>query len=194
MARPIEFDRLKVLDAAMDLFWKRGYEASSVSALESAMSLSKSSLYNSFGSKREVLTEALEHYAASQAGALRALLAHKGLRAGMRALLESIVSDNNQGRGCLLVNCAAELPARDKRAVGEIRRGLAQIGDVLQLAVVRAQREGEIPLDPDAEVLTQSLLALIAGLRIQAKAGTDRRTLRAVAHHSLEALLPAAGD
>lgn len=194
MPRPIEFDRRKVLDAATDLLWRRGYEATSVSDLESAMGLSKSSLYNSFGSKREVLTEALEHYAASQASELRALLAHKGLHAGLRTLLESIVTGNNHGRGCLLVNCAAELSARDKRIVNELRRALAQIGDVLHAAIVHAQRQSELPSGTDAEVLTQSLLALIAGLRIQAKAGTDRRTLQAVADHSLEALLPAPGD
>ena len=191
MPRPIEFDRREVLDAATDLLWRRGYEASTVSDLEAATGLSKSSLYNSFGSKREVLTETLAHYAASQAATLRTLLAQKGLRAGLCVLLESIVSGNNEGRGCLLVNCAAELAARDKRAAGEIRRGFAQIGDVLHRAIVHAQREGKVPSDSDAEVLTQSLLALIAGLRIQAKAGTDRRTLQAVAHHALDALLPA---
>ena len=61
------------------------------------MRLSKSSLYNSFGSKRRVLTEVLEHYA-SQAAMLRTLLERKGLRPGLRTLLESIASDNRAGR------------------------------------------------------------------------------------------------
>ncbi len=192
MPRPIAFDRRKVLDAATDLIWRRGYEASSVSDLEAAMGLSKSSLYNSFGSKRQLLTGVLEHYSASQAGMLRTLLGRKGLRAGLRALLESIASDNNDGRGCLLVNCAAELAARDRRIAGELRRGLAQIGDVLRTAIAQTQQLGGIPPGTDADVLAQSLIALIAGLRIQAKAGAERRTLQAVAQHSLEALLPAA--
>ena len=98
----------------------------------------------------------------------------------------------NDGRGSLLVNCAAELAARDWRIAGELRRGLAQIGDVLRAAIAQTQQEGAIGLDTDADVLAQSLLALIAGLRIQAKAGADRRTLQAVARHALEVLLPAA--
>jgi len=194
MPRPIAFDRRKALNSATDLIWKRGYEASSVSDLETAMGLSKSSLYNSFGSKREVLTEALEHYAASQAAMLRSLLAEKGVRAGVRALLNGIVTDNNDGRGCLLVNCAAELSPRDRRIAGEVRCGFTELANVLKAAIVQAQRNGGFPSEIDAGVLTQSLLALIAGLRIQAKAGIKRQTLQAVAEHSLEALLPAATE
>ena len=61
---------------------------------------------------------------------------------------------------------------------------------MLRTAIAQTRQEGAIPLETDADVLAQSLLALIAGLRIQAKAGADRRTLQAVAHHALEALLP----
>ena len=62
---------------------------------------------------------------------------------------------------------------------------------MLRAAIAQTQQEGGIPLDTDAGVLARSLLALIADLRIQAKAGADRRTLRTVARHSLKVLLPA---
>lgn len=192
MPRPISFDRRKVLDAATDLIWARGYDAASLSELEAATGLSKSSLYNSFGSKRDVLMEVLDHYTASQVRLVGTLLSRKGVRAGLQALVDGIITDNNDGRGCLLVNCAAELAPRDGRIGAAVGKRLDEIATVMTAAIEHAQSARELSPDLDARILARSFLSWIAGLRILAKAGTDRRTLRQVAEHGLRTLLPRA--
>src|SRR5579883_1828399 len=194
MPRPISFDKHKVLDAATDLIWARGYDAASLSDLEAATGLSKSSLYNSFGSKRDVLMEVLDHYTASQTRTVGAQLSQKGLRTGLRVLVDDIITDNNDGRGCLLVNCAAELGFRDRRIGTEVRKRLDEIATVMSAAIERAQRSREVSSEQDAHILAQSLLSWIAGLRILAKAGSDPRALRQVAEHGLRTLLPRPRD
>jgi TetR/AcrR family transcriptional regulator, transcriptional repressor for nem operon len=190
MARPLSFDKQRVLNAATDLIWARGYNAASMADLVAATGLNKSSLYNSFGSKHDVLTGAISHYTAAQVRMLESLLATRGLRSGLRALLEDIIESNNDGRGCLLVNCAAELAPRDRRIAKRVRAGLDGLASVLAARAARAQAEKEISRDIDCGVLAQSLVAMISGLRILVKAGMDRRSLQSVAKQMLECLLP----
>jgi TetR/AcrR family transcriptional repressor of nem operon len=189
MARPLDFDRQTVLAAAADLIWARGYNAASLADLTGAMGISRSSVYNTFGSKRELLIAALECYAAAQVRDLSKLLVENGIRDGLRMLFESTITDNNQGRGCLLVNCASEVAPHDTRAATVVREGLNDLTHVIAVQVRQGKEDGELDTSADPEALARGLITFITGLRIMAKAGMDRRSLRTMARQALESLV-----
>jgi TetR/AcrR family transcriptional repressor of nem operon len=190
MARPLSFERALALDAAMNLIWSRGYHGASLADLVDATGLNKSSIYNSFGNKHRVLSEVIDHYTAAQVGMLESLLAAHGLRKGLRLLFDNIIDDNNEGRGCLLVNCSAELAPRDRRVAKRVRSGLDALASVLSAQAAKAQAAQQLSRSVDRDLLARSLIASIAGLRILVKAGFDQRALRSTAIQLLKSLLP----
>ncbi|MDQ2988377.1 MAG: TetR/AcrR family transcriptional regulator, partial [Pseudomonadota bacterium] len=104
MARHLEFDRTEVLARAVDAFWRVGYEALPALEIAQAMGVAKSSLYNTFGSKRNLFIESVDHYASSQRSKLVARASSENAGVLLRQILLEVVSDNHSGRGCFLVN------------------------------------------------------------------------------------------
>lgn len=124
MARPRQFDEDRALDAAMRTFWEYGYEATSTQDLCTATGLGRSSIYNTFRSKRELFARSLARYLDTMAEAQDAVLEDTSRPPAqrVRALLDKIVSDEFDHRphgrslGCLGVNSTVELAARDPEA------------------------------------------------------------------------------
>lgn len=189
MNRPPEFDKNEVLDAAVETIWSKGFNAASLSDLTGAMGLSKSSFYNSFGNKQQLLLDAIDAYASAQARALAHLFARRGFREGLNTLFNSIVNGNNEGRGCLLVNCASEVALHDARAAAHVREGFDEMARVFAAGARQAQEDGNLDAAADPEALARSLIAFIAGLRVLAKAGMDRQTLRMAVQQALAGLI-----
>jgi TetR/AcrR family transcriptional repressor of nem operon len=190
MARPLSFERALALDEAMNLIWARGYHGASVADLVDATGLNKSSIYNSFGNKHRVLSEVIDHYTAAQVGMLESLLAAHGLSKGLRLLFDNIIDDNNEGRGCLLVNCSAELAPRDRRVAKRVRSGLDALASVLSAQAANEQAAQQLSRSVDRDLLARSLIASIAGFRILVKAGLDHKALQSTAIQLLKSLLP----
>src|SRR5205085_10050117 len=127
MARPREFDVEAALERAMDAFWTKGYEATSLDDLCEVTGLSRSSLYATFGSKRNLLLRTVDHYAAQRSPSIVAVLARplrvqEAFAALAREFIDHIVSGTGR-RGCFLGNCAAELPRHDRAAIARVRQG-----------------------------------------------------------------------
>jgi len=123
MGRLQSFERTTVVQAARDIFWDKGFEASSLADLEEATGLKRSSLYHAFGSKRGLFDAAVEDYQDTVIRPrLRMLTAGGGDRSSLIAYFEelrSVVSalpEDSPRRGCLLVNCAAGLASHDDPA------------------------------------------------------------------------------
>src|SRR5512146_2087850 len=114
MARPREFDTAEALDSGMHLLWTRGYEATSLEDLLKAMRLSKSSFYETFGTKHDFLIAALTRYVDVVLGELA-----EGLREGLakeailRCFEAMLPVQGESARGCFVQNCAIELAQRD---------------------------------------------------------------------------------
>jgi len=192
MGRPLEFDPTLALDAAMQLFWRKGYEASSLQDLLATMGLSKSSFYQTFESKRSVFERALEHYRFSLIDEMRAELekARSG-RAFIDTLFHSIAEEtigSDARRGCLLMNTACEFAQTDADIASLVSRSIGDIADVLEAAVVRAQDEGSVSSGADARTLATYLVSSISGLKNMVKAGADRETIRRITSVVLAAL------
>lgn len=188
MGRPREFDKIQALDAAMDVFWRRGFKAASLGALTQAMGLSRSSFYQSFGNKQDVLAAVLDWYTEQQARRMAQALAGPSLRGALEAFFAAIARDNDGGRGCLLGNCAVELGPHDQEVAAQVRRGLRGLIGVLEQRIRRAQEEGEIGSSRSPADLANYLGASINGLRVLAKSGMDEPSLIATGTLVLETL------
>lgn len=185
MARSIEFDKSEALSAAIEAIWHRGYHAVSTSDLTAEMGLAKSSLYNTFGSKREVFMAALRQYSTERAVQLAKLLQRQPAPKSLRVLLTSIASDNDAGKGCLLVNSAVEVAPHDPEIATIVHDGFIQMGQVFESAIRAGQARGELRADAEPKAEAIALVSGIAGLRVLSKAGFGAKALTP----AIEALL-----
>jgi len=191
MARPREFDTRQALENAMGVFWTKGYEAASLTDLIAAMGISKSSLYETYGSKHELFLASIGLYSETMIGRLSGQLdAEVSARRAIESLFAMFIDEalGSDPRGCLLGNCASEVAARDPRAAARIAEGMGKLEDVFHRTVVRGQGAGEIPDTHDARSLARYLTCIANGLRIMGKATPDRRALNDMKRLALTAL------
>ena len=176
MPRTREFNETEVLERAMETFWSKGYEATSLQDLISAMGISKSSFYETFGSKHELLLSAIENYVETQAQDIVRLLDGEpsGKKAVEKLFIASIECD---GQGCFLCNCAVEISQRDPAAAAIVIRGMERIEEAFYRAVVRGQEAGEISTSRDARALARYLVNSENGLMVMAKANREREVM-----------------
>ncbi len=192
MARPREFDEDIALEQVMDLLWTRGYEATSVDDLCAATGLSRSSLYATFGGKRNLLLRSVDRYVERRTPSIAAILARPvPVREAFAALLAEFIDQIVAGsgrRGCFLGNCAAELPRGDRAALAHVRQGLGRTEAVFREALVQAKARGELQPKADTDALARFLTAGIQGLRLVGKVNPDRGTLEDIVATMLRCL------
>lgn len=181
MARPREFDIDAALERAMQAFWAKGFEATSLDDLCEATGLGRSSLYAAFGGKRALLHRSLERYEEQGIARITAALARpvpvrEAIAAFVGDLIERIVSGSGR-RGCFIGNCAAELARQDRATAARVRRSLERIEATFRDVLARAQARGEIAKSADVDAIARFLVAGIQGLRLVAKANPDRAAL-----------------
>ncbi|ACR32751.1 TetR/AcrR family transcriptional regulator [Burkholderia glumae] len=178
MARPMEFDRSEALARAIDAFWECGYGALSANDLADRMRIGKSSLYNTFGSKAELLQEAVVGYTDLKSAALQQAMRGRSAVDVLRALLLDIVKRNDDGRGCLLVNTAVELGRHDAHVAQTTRAGFDAMAAAFEGLIASAQQAGEIRADLDAKDHARILVTSIAGLRVMVQSGFTSKEMR----------------
>ena len=177
MARPREFDETHALAQACDLFWRQGYEATSLAALLDAMGLSKSSFYETFGSKHALFLRALAQYQDQRAAEIGTRLAGgPSARAAIEALFRGVVACE-QAKGCMTCNEAVELAARDPEVEAQVGAALAEFETQLQETITRGQRDGSIGRTQDAATLARLLAVSLSGLQVMIRARTDHARL-----------------
>jgi TetR/AcrR family transcriptional regulator, transcriptional repressor for nem operon len=192
MARPRAFDTDQVLETAMQVFWSRGVAGTTLDDLCAATGLSRSSLYASFGDKRDLLQMALERYdARSRERFDRILNGPDPIRGAMADFLSELVERIVSGvsrRGCFLGNCAAELAPGDEETIARVRGGLERVEGILRAGLERARRNGELAADTDPDALAKYFVAGIQGMRLIGKIRPERAALSAVAATMLRVL------
>ncbi|MEU8580861.1 TetR/AcrR family transcriptional regulator [Streptomyces abikoensis] len=193
MARPRKFDEERAVDAALEAFWTAGYEATSTQDLCEATGLGRSSVYNTFHSKRDLFRRALALYMRRRSDQLAALLEEDvPARDKVRALLDSVIAEEtgaeDDGRGCLYVNTAVELASRDPEVAHELERDYARRHDALTAALEAGRRAGDIDRAKDASALAHFVTATVSGIRVAARAGAGEAALCAIARTALDAI------
>lgn len=182
--RPRGFDRSGALVQALNLFWERGFEGTSMSELTAAMGISAPSLYAAFGSKEELFRECVAYYnAPERSPTTRALRDAPTARQAVEAMLRDNArnyTDPAAPRGCLIVLAAVTYTPN---SVG-VRDLLAELRDQdrreLRARLDRALAEGQLPASVDPAVLTAFVMTVLHGLSIQARDGATAQSLQAV--------------
>lgn len=183
--RPRSFDRNDALERAMLLFWKHGYDATSLALLTEAMGIGAPSLYAAFGDKRGLFKEALDHYMTSYGSFMRAVFDEPEPRAAIeRMLLEAAAMFTNSEHppGCMVItaatNCAPGSAAVEKR-LRSIRIGTVSALEEKIASVVAPQAS--------ARALALFFSATLQGMSAQARDGASRAELEAIARAALRA-------
>ena len=192
MARLREFDEDHAIDAAVDCFWSRGYEATSVRDLAEHMGIGGASLYNAFGGKRALFVRALERYANRSARERIARLeACRKPKEAIRAFLAEVVErslKDTERKGCLLVNSALDVAPHDAELGRVVTGYLDEIRAFFRRNVEAAREAGQTRNDIDADAVSVHLLGVLMGMRVLARIGARRRTLEAVVQPALDLL------
>ena len=171
MPRTKEFDPDTVLEQAMELFWERGYEATSAQDLVDYTGLSRSSLYNTFGSKQELYLRALDHYRQQDGEMFDHLLERfDSARGAIRHLLEQACPGADEDpQGCFVANATVERAHCDENTRVEACKALSQMQDEFEALVEHGQATGDIPADRDPESTARFLANTYFGLQTTAK-------------------------
>jgi AcrR family transcriptional regulator len=190
MGRPREFDIEQALDAALAVFWAKGYEGASIQELCTAMGINRPSLYSAFGSKEGLFRRAIDRYAEGPAAYVRESLRQPTARGVAEHLLHgaiALLSNPCHPRGCLVVQGAlacgdASEPVRQELSA----RRAARLAD-LAVRLERAVEEGDLPATANAIDLARYLFTVVQGMAVQAASGADRACLQRVAEIALRA-------
>jgi len=192
MARPKEFDTTAVLEKALDVFWDKGYEAASLQDLLDAMRISRSSFYETYGSKHDLFLAAMERYVDTRVGELVGGLEGGGsgkeaIRRTMAEVVDHLACPDGR-RGCFVNNCAVELAPHDAAAAVHVQGALRRFEDAFYRAVRRGQKQGEIRKEKDPRALARFLANNLHGLQVLAKTRPGRQALEDVVEIALQAL------
>jgi TetR/AcrR family transcriptional repressor of nem operon len=192
MARPREFDEATALEAAIECFWQRGYEATSVRDLADKMGISAPSLYNAYGDKHALFVQALERYLDRTTRArIKRLEDSLPPKQAVRQFIEEIIArsvNDRERRGCFLINSALEVAPHDKELGTLIAGRLAEIEAFFHRSIKAAQAEGEVPRNRGAKDLARLLLGVLLGIRVLARSKPERALLEGVARPALALL------
>lgn len=193
MPRPKEFDPDAALDRAMDLFWRQGYDGTSLGDLLEHMQISRQSLYDTFGDKHRLFLAVMDRYQERTLDMLSQRL--HGPDVGLDAIREHfersydfLFADRERG-ACLMANTSLELGLLDDDARDRVRRHLKSLENAFLNAVRNAIDRGEVSSDRDARALARFLTSSFHGLGIMARGGASKRALRDVIDVTLDALV-----
>jgi TetR/AcrR family transcriptional repressor of nem operon len=172
--RPRQFDESEVLDRAVELFWHFGYEGVSVTGLCEDLGICSQSLYNTFGSKRELFHRSLERYSTQVIDPMVEQLQDRGepLRA-VRSWIEGWREHHGSGppAGCLLGNTAAQFGVSDARTAALVTDGARRIHTALTGALECAAERGALDRRAQSAELAGTLLSMLFGLALLSRVG-----------------------
>jgi TetR/AcrR family transcriptional regulator, transcriptional repressor for nem operon len=191
MARPREFDETTVLEAAMNCFWAQGFEQTSVRDLAERMGITGASLYNAFGDKRSLYRQAFIHYLAQTVRDRVARLEKLPSALAIRTFFDEIIErsvDDEQRRGCMLVNAALELAPYDPEFQKLVAEEMAFIEAFFRRCLEAGQKEGSIADTRPADELAKLLLSVLLGIRVLARTRPQREVLEGAANGVLALL------
>jgi TetR/AcrR family transcriptional regulator, transcriptional repressor for nem operon len=196
MARPREFNETAAVQSAMNCFWQRGYEATSMRDLAASMGMSAPSLYNAFGDKQRLFARALERYLDCNArGRVRRLESSLPPKEAISRFFAEIIDhsiNDRERKGCFLVNSALEVAPHHKELGAVIAKQFGEIEAFFKRCILRAQADGSTPGVVDANNTARLLLGVILGIRVLARSFPNRTLLEGMMKPAL-ALLDSQG-
>lgn len=190
MARNKEYDENEVLRKAMELFWKQGYEKTSMQDLVTHMGIHRRSMYDTFGDKHTLFMKALERYGEIIGTKIeKQVKPLDSVKQAIRRLFEmTIPKKEQQPIGCLTVNTAVELSLHDEEIAERIAKSFDKTENLLYELLLRGQKSGEVSDHHDAKRLSQFFHNSLVGLRVLAKTTGDKQKLESIIDMTLSVL------
>jgi AcrR family transcriptional regulator len=195
--RPRTFDRAQALRSAMDVFWARGYDGTTLEELQAAMGgIAPPSFYAAFGSKDDLFREAVELYRATMSermiGALNRPSAREGIEGLLRAATEQFCGGDSP-RGCLIVLGALNCTRANKEAHDHLYELRQQGPEIIRQRLARAVSEGDLPAGAPVSEMTSFYTTVLHGLAVRARDGVSRQALMAAVDAAMAAWDPLVG-
>ncbi|KQU89237.1 hypothetical protein ASD99_28530 [Mesorhizobium sp. Root695] len=190
MGRPREFDTEKALVQAMRLFWRKGYEGTSLTDLTEELGITRPSLYAAFGNKEELFLKVLDRYDRETSHFIQNALDAPTARALAEGLIYGACafhSDTGNPPGCLMVH-GALIGSDDSvsaRKETNLRRG--QLRNQIAKRLERAQMDGDVGKDADTAALSGYLVAILRGIAVEAASGAQPDELHRIADVAMRA-------
>jgi TetR/AcrR family transcriptional regulator, transcriptional repressor for nem operon len=185
MGRPRLFDLDNAVSSALDVFWERGYGATTPAELLGAIGVGKGSFYNAFRSKHALFQQALRRYGDDRVAGLSRWFADAApVRQRIKAYLERLAAPENEktlSRGCFAANTAGELGRRDPVATNIVRGTFERMESVLEVALVEGQKRGELDGALDPKAVASLLLAAVIGISVLAKVDSSAARTKRIA-------------
>ncbi len=186
------FDVDAVLNKAMEAFWERGYEATTMHDLVTSTGVNRASLYATYGDKHTLFLKALRMYDERQRHALLSRLeAGPSPKAAIKQLFEAFASsvvEDGVNKGCFMTNTALELAARDREARQVVATAQEQLEAFFERMVKAGQARGEISRQLHAASTASGLLATLLGLLVLVRSRPQRKVLDAVVRDAMKRL------
>ncbi len=192
MARPKEFVPEEALEKAMHVFWRQGYEATSMDDLLTAMDLNRGSLYDTFGDKRQLFLKAIDRYCHGFIAQRFSMLDKPGpaletLKRFIRAMMDAALADTER-KGCLIANTVMELAPHEHDIAGKLAGALKTAEDIFCKVLTRAKHQGELAKDKDPRALARLLVTMMQGTIVMIKAGASAEAVKQSAETALAIL------
>ena len=191
MARPNEFDRDDVLERAMELFWARGYEATSIGDLVEHVGIGRQSLYDTFGDKHALYVAALDRYRDKHGtGVVEALAGDGPIRARLREVMRIVAerAGERPSKSCMLLCAVAERGPDDPDVRKRFGTNTSAFERALTARLGHAREAGELHSKQDDRGLARYLINAMYGLQLLARGGSDRKHLDQVIDVTLSIL------
>lgn len=192
MARTKEFDCNEILEKAVDLFWQKGYNATSAQDLVDGLGISRSSLYDTFGDKRTLFVKALSLYRSKVIDTLAKKVEEsadvESIIKGLFANVKSETFGDTCPKGCFMVNSTVEFANTDAEISTIVHKMVQDTEDAIAKAIKRGQDEGLYTKKHTARTLARFVVNSINGLRVAAKSDTGKKTFDDIVQVTLSAL------
>ncbi|MEP1205827.1 MAG: TetR/AcrR family transcriptional regulator [Rhizobiaceae bacterium] len=187
------FDLDEATDDAIKVFWKKGYEGTSMADLIEGMGINKGSLYNAFGNKKALFDRAFLRYdQLNRQQALKALSELEDPVEAVATLFDGLIAEtreDKENKGCLLVNTAVELPNQSDDVKTMVTSALVEFEEFFATTIRKGQKAGLIDSSINPDNTAKSLLALVVGLRVLARGTYDAEALSALKSEAVRLLV-----
>ena len=181
MPRVKLFDKNEVLNKAMELFWKKGYHATSIQDLVSFLGINRGSLYDTYGGKKELFDKAFQLYRTNNSNGVTTFFESQDeVKKGFRELFEmginEAITDRDQ-KGCFVVNTTTELIPGEEEMLKIIRENKKVFEGIFYAFLLKGQQNGEIPKSKNINNISSLFYTFYSGLKVIAKVETNPNKL-----------------
>ena len=192
MARTKDFDENEVLTKAIQVFWHKGYNGTSMQDLVDGLGISRSSLYDTYTDKHTLFVKALESYQNSGAGKIQEIINNSGSAKDIvKRLLEFATNEllgDKQQKGCFMVNAEVEVAPHDAEVNSLVCKNDQQMEEAFYQVIKKGQENGEIRNQQDARALSRFIFNTVKGMRVTAKSITDKSVFDDIIKLTISAL------